>query len=156
MIFIFLFVFAIEWVWSSRKAWILITIFAIHSPFLLPSFLGGWEKGKRMTKLVIKSHDFLLDLAIKLVSFFRSTQESKVWVSNPNMDSIKCFKSWLFSYFPIRVLIPFHFVGAGCGKERNQCPHRNWKSYWLTSRKIVSFSVNESIKDIKNQLTKID
>ena len=29
---------------SSRKAWLLITIFAIHSPFLLPSFLGGKSK----------------------------------------------------------------------------------------------------------------
>ena len=120
--------------------------------FLVWKRKGGYNNRSRDQKSCLSSRS----IAIELVSFFRSTQESKVWVSNPNMDSIKCFKSWLFSYFPIRVLIPFHFVGAGCGKERNQCPHRNWKSYWLTSRKIVSFSVNESIKDIKNQLTKID
>ena len=30
---------------SSRKAWLFITIFAIHSPFL-PLFLGGKRKGK--------------------------------------------------------------------------------------------------------------
>ena len=29
---------------SSRKAWLLITTFAIHSPFLLPSFLRKGEK----------------------------------------------------------------------------------------------------------------
>jgi len=35
--------------------------FAIHSSFLLPSFLGGKRKGKRITKVVVKSHAFLLD-----------------------------------------------------------------------------------------------
>jgi hypothetical protein len=35
--------------------------FAIHSPFLLPSLLRGKKKGKRMTKVVVKSHAFLLD-----------------------------------------------------------------------------------------------
>ena len=39
--------------------------FAIPSPFLLPSFRreekGGREKGKRITKVFVKSHTFLLD-----------------------------------------------------------------------------------------------
>ena len=35
--------------------------FAIHSPFLLPSFWVEREKGKRITKVVVKSHAFLLD-----------------------------------------------------------------------------------------------
>ena len=40
--------------WLTRKAWLLITILAIYSPF--------WrEKGKRITKIVVKSHAFLLD-----------------------------------------------------------------------------------------------
>jgi len=46
-------------IWSNRKALLLNTIFAIHSPFLLES-----EKGKRITKVVIKSHAFLLDRGI--------------------------------------------------------------------------------------------
>ena len=33
----------------------------IHSPFLLPSLLGGRKKGKTITKVVVKSHAFLLD-----------------------------------------------------------------------------------------------
>ena len=40
--------------WSCRKAWLLITIFAIHSPSL---FWGG----ERITKAVVKNHAFLLD-----------------------------------------------------------------------------------------------
>ena len=38
-------------------------IFALHSPFLLPSFLKREEKraGKKITKVVVKSHAFLLD-----------------------------------------------------------------------------------------------
>ena len=32
---------------SSRKAWLLITIFAFVSPFLHPSFLGGKRKGEK-------------------------------------------------------------------------------------------------------------
>jgi hypothetical protein len=39
----------------------MITIFAIHSPFLLPSFLGWKRKGKRIPKVVVKIHAFLLD-----------------------------------------------------------------------------------------------
>ena len=46
---------------SSRKAWLKITIFAIHSPILLPTFLWGKRKGKRITKVVILSHACLLD-----------------------------------------------------------------------------------------------
>ena len=46
---------------SGRKAWLKITIFAIPSPFLLPSFLGGKRKVKIMTKALILSHTFLLD-----------------------------------------------------------------------------------------------
>ena len=34
-------------IWSSRKAWLKITMFAIHSPFLLPSFLRGKRKGEK-------------------------------------------------------------------------------------------------------------
>jgi hypothetical protein len=41
----------------------LITIFAIHSPFILLSLFRREEreKGKRITKVVVKSHAFLLD-----------------------------------------------------------------------------------------------
>ena len=52
---------------SSRKAWLLIIIFAIHSPFLLPSFLWRKRKEEKTTKVVVKSHAFLLDL---VKSFF--------------------------------------------------------------------------------------
>ena len=31
---------------SSRKAWLFIKTFAIHSPFLLPLFIGGKRKGE--------------------------------------------------------------------------------------------------------------
>ena len=44
----------------GRKAWLLVTIFAIHSPLLLPSFFRREEKGG--TKVMVKSHAFLLDL----------------------------------------------------------------------------------------------
>ena len=33
--------------WGARKAWHKITIFAIHSPFLLPFFLGWKRKGEK-------------------------------------------------------------------------------------------------------------
>ena len=47
--------------------------FDLHSPFLLPSFLGGKIKGKRRTKVVVKSHAFLLDpfLSHKNIGFIR-------------------------------------------------------------------------------------
>ena len=42
--------------WSSRKAWLLITIFANHSPFLLPPFFRREEKrGKNIQGLGQKS-----------------------------------------------------------------------------------------------------
>ena len=47
--------------WSSRKAWLLITIFAIHFPFLLSSFLGGKRKGETNNPspcLSARSHTF--------------------------------------------------------------------------------------------------
>ena len=40
-----------------------ITIFAIHSPFLLPSFFRREEKRGKMTKVVTLIHAFLLDLS---------------------------------------------------------------------------------------------
>ena len=44
---------------SSRKAWLLITIFAFHSFSLLPSFFSREEKeGKGITKVVIKVMPF--------------------------------------------------------------------------------------------------
>jgi hypothetical protein len=36
-------------------------MFAIHSPFLLPSFFRREEKREKMTDGVVKSHAFLLD-----------------------------------------------------------------------------------------------
>ena len=55
---------------SSRKAWLLITIFAIHSTFLLPSFFGGKRKGEKITKVVVKSHAFLLDPINQLMGVY--------------------------------------------------------------------------------------
>lgn len=47
---------------SSRKTCLLITIFATHSSFLRPSFFKeDREKGKIITKVVVKRHAFLLD-----------------------------------------------------------------------------------------------
>ena len=42
--------FLILWVRSSRKVWHLITIFDIHSPFILPSFFRRVENGGKKTK----------------------------------------------------------------------------------------------------------
>ena len=47
--------------WSSRKAWPLITIFANSFSFSSSLYLGGKRKGKRITKVVVKSKSFLLD-----------------------------------------------------------------------------------------------
>ena len=64
--------------WVEQKAWLKINIFAIHSAFLLLSFVMREEKrGKRITKVVILSHTFLLDHFLE------------------NPWEIKCF----FSYF---------------------------------------------------------
>ena len=37
---------SVSLLWSSWKAWLLILIFFIHSPFLLPSFFRGKRKGE--------------------------------------------------------------------------------------------------------------
>ena len=63
---------------SSRKARLFITIFAIHSFFLLPSFFRG-EKGKRITKVVVKSHAFLLDLHFMKKSPHTVSIHEKFW-----------------------------------------------------------------------------
>ena len=47
--------------WSSRKSWLLITIFAIHSPFLLPCCFRREEKREKITKVEVNSHAFLFD-----------------------------------------------------------------------------------------------
>ena len=48
---------------SSRKAWLLITIFATSVSFSSsPFFWEGIGKMKRINKVVFKSHAFLLDL----------------------------------------------------------------------------------------------
>ena len=53
---------------SSRKAWLLITIFAIYSPFLLPSFFRREEKREKIiTKVVVKRHAFLLDHLLSIM-----------------------------------------------------------------------------------------
>ena len=44
---------------SSRKAWLLIPNFALHSSFLLSFFKEAREKGKIITKLVVKIYAFL-------------------------------------------------------------------------------------------------
>ena len=44
----------------EKKGMTFITIFDIHSSFLF--FYEGGERGKRITKVVVKSHSFLLDL----------------------------------------------------------------------------------------------
>ena len=54
--------------WSSRKAWLFITIFAILL-FFFPLILGGKKKRKRITKAVVKSHAFQLDQLFKLIYF---------------------------------------------------------------------------------------
>ena len=62
--------------WSSRKAWLFITIFAIHSSFLLPSFFRREEKREKIiTKVVVKSHAFLLD---RLLSIMGKEGENKM------------------------------------------------------------------------------
>ena len=49
-------------IWSSRKAIPLITIFANSFSFSSSLFFRMEEKGKRIIKVVVKSHAFLIDL----------------------------------------------------------------------------------------------
>ena len=52
---------------SRRKAWLLNTIFAIHSPFLLPSFFRG-KKKSRDQKSCLSARSLLGSTNIRLVN----------------------------------------------------------------------------------------
>ena len=94
---------------SSRKAWLKITIFVLHSPFLLPSFLGGKRKGKKITKVVVKSHAFcsIRSKMIKMDNLKNSNRKNFVFESTIDYFAIMVYQyhfRWL--YYPEMVYDP--------------------------------------------------
>ena len=73
--------------WSSRKAWLKITIFAIPFPFLLASFLGGKRKGEKKNQ----SRDFKSCLSAKYGPY-------KIW--NSYVMSQDWFYTWKY-FWPV-------------------------------------------------------
>ena len=72
--------------WTSRKAWLKITIFAMHSSFLLPSFLGGKRKGEknnqnRNLKSYLSARSYKLHIKAKCSSFVQF-EPKYVWLIN--------------------------------------------------------------------------
>jgi len=87
--------------WSSRKVWLKITIFAIHSPFLLPPFFRREEKSGNNNQ----SRDFkscLSALSLNIMAI-KNQYYTRVYPSQMLNVLVKLFS---FIYFPFLSIKP--------------------------------------------------
>ena len=102
---------------SSRKALLLITIFAIHSHFLLPSFFQeGREKGKIIIKVVVKSYAFC---SIPFITFLiLNTSKISIIYKEQNHSKTKRSKCHILAItlekIRYRIIIPEFYVLQIC------------------------------------------